>query len=97
MKTLSKNERQQQIVDNLREVRAFAKGLLDAHSFHSHSDDYWSSYELNNGDFVDINLHVYDEDDLCYISAVAYPLDDDYNIITTCSIVLFRQVYLKNS
>jgi hypothetical protein len=81
---------QQKIIDNLQAIRSFCEGVTELYNVDVHGDDYWTSYELPDGSYVDINIYVYADAPDEFMSAVAYPVDGAGNTLTGQAVTLKR-------
>jgi hypothetical protein len=81
---------QESIIEHLPLIRAFSDGLVELWDFDRDGDDYWHSYQLPDGSYIDINIYLYSDEGKEFISSTAYPVWKDGQINTSHGVTIKR-------
>jgi hypothetical protein len=81
---------QEAIIKHLPLIRAFSDGLIELWDLDRDGDDYWHSYELPDGSYVDINIYVWADNGKDFLSSTAYPVWRDGQVNTTHGVTIKR-------
>jgi hypothetical protein len=72
----------------------FAEGLYELYDYERDGEDFWTAYQFDDGSYADVNIYKWESEpfyDVRTISVVAYPVDEEGNLITDKSVLLLSK------